>query len=241
MSAKIDRSQRLREINATLRARNLKPFRKLGDVTQGEIELVGIKEIHDHSARFFTDIKFEARFPSGDRGEYTLRFNANGRVSDGAVMVVLLNGRFVIVKQWRPSVGQWTYELPRGFGEVIDRSRIAGQLGTMSLGNLPLGTLARELGEEVLASADITSVTHLGNVAQDSSVCCIVPSYFLVLIRAEGGDILGRRPKGDEIGRVLLWGQERVLSEIGHRLCDSHTLTGLMLAFRHIEHLPRLC
>ena len=231
-----ERTLRLSSINANLEARNLKPLRKLGDFTRGEIELLSIVEIYDHSQRFFTDVKFAVRFPNGSDGAFTVRFNANGKVSDGAVMVVLINGKFAIVKQWRVPLGQWTYEMARGFGDKLDQANIAGALGTIKIADLPLGTLARELGEDVMAEAEITSVTHLGNIAENSGTSAIAPSYFLVQLHVDEARLA--RVKGSEEGlSIKLWEPQELRNQLGRKLCDNHSITAAALALRHIEDL----
>ncbi len=235
-----DREQRLEDINSVLTERDLKSINKLGDTNKGEIELTGIEEIYDHSKRSLTDVKFSCLFPNGAAGAFTIRFNANGIISDGAVMAVLINDKFAIVKQWRPALGRWTYELPRGFGEKLDKAGIAGQLGTLKIGDLPLGTLSRELGEEVMAKAVVSSVTHLGNIAENSSTHNVVPSHFMVSITVPEEE-LGNSIQGsdDEISKVLLWDTKKVRQEFGKKLCDSHSLTCLGLALNFIENLPK--
>lgn len=230
-----ERELRLSGINAILEARNLKPLRKLGDSTKGEIELLSVTEVYDHSQRFFTDVKFAVRFPNGADGAFTVRFNANGKVSDGAVMVVLINGKFAIVKQWRVPLGQWTYEMARGFGDKLDQANIAGVLGTIKLADLPLGTLARELGEEVMAEAEITSITHLGNIAENSGTSAIAPSYFLVQLHVDEARLA---LKGSEEGiSIKLWDARELRNQLGRKLCDNHSITAAALALRHIEDL----
>jgi len=235
----VDREQRLAAINAELRRRNLKELPKLGDVSKGEIEITGIKEIFDHSKDFFTDIKFATLFPNGKPGEFTVRFNANSLTSDGVVLVVLVNGRFAIVKQWRLPLGRWTYEVPRGFGESVDSAKIQGALGHLKIADLPLGTLERELGEEVVRGGDITSITHLGNTAESSGTNTHTPANFLVEVAVDE-DALQRRCKEKQgETRLELWDLKRVRLEIGGRICDNHSLAALALAFEYLKGLPR--
>ncbi len=232
------RQETLAQINAALSALGLKTINKLGDYTQGEFEITGIKEIFTHSARFFTDVKFSAKLPpQGNAGEFTVRFNANGAVSDGAIIVALVNGKFAIVKQWRLPLQRWTYEVARGFGDKADKARINGALGTLKLGDLPLGTLTREFGEEVMTGAEITSVTHLGNIAENSGTHAVTPSCYLVQIDAPD---LPEKLHGSEELKVELWTPEKVKTEIGKKLCDAHSLAAILLALRHIETLPRI-
>jgi hypothetical protein len=233
------REQRLIRINDELQKRNLKTFRKLGDQTKGEFEINDIKEIYEHSKRFFTDVKFDVALPGGKSGEFTVRFNANGSVSDGAVIVAIVNGRFAIVKQWRLPLQRWTYEIPRGFGDKADKAQIQGELGTLKMSDLPLGTLERELGEEVMKDATISTVTHLGNIAENSGTHNVAPSYFLVQIQVPEEN-LAKRLKGTEPEmKVELWDSAKVRSELGGKLCDSHSITAVALAMRYIETLPR--
>ncbi|HEY9785300.1 MAG TPA: hypothetical protein V6D17_07860 [Candidatus Obscuribacterales bacterium] len=239
MSATETRETRLSTINQSLKERGLKPLRKLGLAEMGEIEILGIQEIHDHSKRFFTDVKFAVKFPNGTEGAFTVRFNANGEVSDGAVLVVLVNGKFAIVKQWRLVLGQWTYEIPRGFGEKLDQARIKGALGTLKIADLPLGTLARELGEEVMRDAEITSVTHLGNIAENSGTHAVTPSYFLVQLEVDEKKLETRLKGSEDWLSVKLWDLKTARREIGRKLCDNHSITAVALATAYIESLPR--
>ncbi len=235
-----ERQTRLEQINAQLKDRGLKQLRKLGDVTQGEFEVLRIIEIHDHSKRFFTDVKFAVALPGGKEGEFTVRFNANGQVSDGAVIVVLVNGLYAIVKQWRLPLAQWTYEVPRGFGDKIDNAHIAGNLGTIQIGDLPLGTVSRELGEEVMKTCQITSVTHLGNVAENSGTNNVAPSYFLVQLQVDEAQLQAKLQGSEsELLKVLLWSQAEVDRQIGQRIADNHSIVALSLASRYIARLPR--
>lgn len=232
------RSEILARINSALSAHGLKTINKLGDYTEGEFEITGIKEIYEHSSRFFIDVKFSAKMPpAGNAGQFTVRFNANGAVSDGAVIVAVVNYKFAIVKQWRLPLQRWTYEVARGFGDKADKARISGALGTLKLGDLPLGTLTREFGEEVMSGAEITSVTHLGNIAENSGTHAVTPSCYLVQIEAPG---LPDKISGSEELKVELWTMEKVKSEIGRKLCDAHSLAAILLALRHIETLPRI-
>lgn len=235
-----NRTELLSSINTELTARGLKNIRKLGDSQKGEFEIVALKEVYDHSARFFTDVKFAVLFPGGKEGEFTVRFNANGATSDGAIVVVVVNGRFAIVKQWRLPLSQWTYEIPRGFGEKLDAAQINGVLGSVAIGDLPLGSVIRELGEEVMKDAVIQSSTHLGNIAENSGTNNIAPSYYLVQIKVDEEVLSGRAHGSEDELKLYLWDSARVQSEIGQKICDSHSITAIALARRHIDALPRM-
>ncbi len=231
------REQRLLDINAQLTARKLKGFKKLGDHTKGEVEILSIVEFYDASARFFTDVKFAVAFPGNKPGEHTIRFNANGIVDDGSVIVAVVNGKFAIVKQWRPALGRWTYEVPRGFGKA-DEARSNCRLGTNEV-NLPLATLNRELGENVMQNVAIVSVSYLGNIAENSGTNAVEPSYFLVRLQLPEEQLAEKMSSGDEL-KVELWDADRVRAELGLKLRDNHSITALMLAFNDIAKMARL-
>jgi hypothetical protein len=235
------REELLAQINGELDKRNLKPLKKLGDATKGEIEIAGIADVYDHSARFFYDVKFNVKFPGDKTGQFTIRFNANSKTSDGAVIVVLVNGLFAIVKEWRLPLGRWLHGIPRGFGEKMDAARIHGSLGTMQIGDLPLGTLVRELGEEVMRDAKVTSVTHLGNIAENSGTSAGTPSVFLVQLSVPEDKLNGRLKGSEDLQdlKVELWNTAKVKWELGVRLCDTFSIAAVALALKHFEGLPR--
>lgn len=232
-----ERDERLATINAALTKRHLKPIRRLGDASKGEIEAIKIIGIFDHSEKYFTDVKFEVKLPNGNTGAFTVRFNANGEVSDGAVILALINGKFAIVKQWRLPLGQWTYEIPRGFGEKLDSAQIAGTLGTLKIADLPLGTVTRELGEEVIEGGEITSITHLGNIAENSGTSAVTPAYFLVQIEVDEDKLAKRLAAKKEEMVLKLWDGAELRSEIGRKLADNHSITAVALAMAHVERL----
>lgn len=234
---------RLARINAALSSRQLKALPKLGDHREGEIELVDIIAVHDYAKRFFTDVQFSAIMPNGTSGEFTVRFNANGEVSDGAVIVTIINGKFAIVKQWRVPLGRWTQEVPRGFNTTLVQA--ANATGADSapklpgITELPLATIVRELTADVVNSGRVVSVTNLGNIAENSGTHAVSPGFFLVQLEVDE-EKLGQRLKGTEELKLQLWDADRVRQEFGRRLSDLHTIGGLALAIRHIEQLPRV-
>jgi hypothetical protein len=232
-----DRNERLNAVNAALAARGLSAMPKLGDQTKGEIEILSIKEIHDFASRFFTYVKFAVAFPGGKEGEFSVRFNANGAVCDGAVIVVMVNNRFAIVKQWRLPLGRWTYETARGFSEKLDSAYRADDVTALGLVDLPIGTVLRELDEEVMKNAKLKGIFHLGDVAENSGTNAVVPSYFLVQIEVADDAALGG---SEEHLKVLLWDAQKVADELGGKICDSHSITAFALARKKLATLGQL-
>ncbi|MDP2692416.1 MAG: hypothetical protein Q8O88_02105 [bacterium] len=235
----LERKEFLAEVNAMLAERNLKTLAKLGDVDKGEIELIAVEDVLDGMSRFHTDVRFKCVFPGGGAGSFQMRWNANSAVADGAVFVPVVNGNVAVVKQWRPTLGKWTYELPRGFGESLDKAKINGQIGQIKIADLPLNTLFRELGEEVMESAEVSSVTFLGNVAENSGTHTVAPAFYMVNLKVDQ-QVLEQRLKGTEEGiKVQLWTLDKVRSELGGKLNDLHTIGAVALALKHLSELPR--
>jgi hypothetical protein len=236
------RENLLKGINQILAERNLKPISKLGDLNNpGETEITEIVEVFDHSQRFFTDIKFAVTFPNGATGQFTVRFNARGIISDGDVLSVLINGRFAIVKQWRVPLGKWTYEIPRGFGEELGEAYQRGTLGLLKVGQLPLGILSREL-RDVLANGEITSVTHLGCIDENTGTSNVSPNHWLIQIQVNEQQLeshIEHKGASAEGLKVYLWDAETLKKEIGCKIRDNHSITAVALALNHIESLAR--
>jgi hypothetical protein len=237
-----NRNERLAAINVALSERGLKAMPKLGDCSKGEIEILAVSEIHEFAKQFFTYVKFAVRFPNGKEGAFSVRFNANGEVCDGAVMVVMVNGRFAIIKQWRLPLARWTYETARGFSDKLDKAYRSGDLSGLGLTDLPasIGTALRELDEEVMKNATVKGVFHLGDIAENSGTNAVAPSYFLIQIEVPEEQLAQRLGGSDENMKVSLWDGERVADEIGGKLCDCHTITAFALARKKLAAVGKL-
>ena len=229
----VQRKEFLDQVNNMLTERNLKALPKLGDVDKGEIELTAVEEVLDGMSRFHTDVRFKCIFPGGGTGSFQIRWNANSAVSDGAVFLPIINGKVAVVKQWRPTMGRWTYEVPRGFGEALDKAKVNGQYGQIKIADLPLNNLFRELGEEVKKGAEVSSIVFLGNVAENTGTHTAMPSFYIVNFKVDE-DVLEQRLKGAEEGiKVQLWTIDKVKSELGGKLNDLHTIGAVALALKH--------
>jgi hypothetical protein len=240
MYLETNRGKLIESINAQLKERGLKPIPKLGDSSEGEREIIALEEIRAGSERYFVDVRFRMRLPDGSIDSYAIRFNVNGAVSDGAVFVPVINGKFAVVKQWRVPLGRWTYELPRGFCESDNLFRVLSDSGAIRLSDLPLGVLERELGAALVEGAQLTSVTHLGDIAQNSSTDTATPSYFLVQVQVPEASLTQNLKNADGVGQVKIWDAATVRAELGKKLSDSHSITALALAFGHFERMAQM-
>lgn len=58
------------------------------------------------------------KFPDGHKGSYFRVMNqADLRGGQGAVVLPTMNGKYLLLRQYRHPTRSWSYEVPRGFGE----------------------------------------------------------------------------------------------------------------------------
>ena len=180
------------------------------------------------------------KFPSGTEGEYTIRFNANGAISDGAVFVVMVNGRFALVRQWRSPLSRWTVEIPRGFGDKADNARTDKDKGIESITfkEMPINTVLREFQEEVSATAKPDSITYLGALCENSGTHNVLPSFYLVTLKVDEASVAKLLVGSETLQSVtvVLWDKERIQAELGKEISDFHSVCALTLALNHLDH-----
>lgn len=235
-----DRKKRLESFNKILKERRLKPLNKLGDCKiKGESELLKIIAIHDHSKKYWTEIEFEVKDWTKKISIVTLRWNINSLESDGNVYVVLINEHYLLSKQHRLSMGKWKKHLPRGYHWPLPKRSSKKQLfNEIQISDVPMETLMRELGEEVVRSSEVSEVTFLGNIAQNDGQDTATPGFWFLKIDVPQ-DILDKRLKeiSDEGVKVVLMTREEVEADIGKSdgISDALSITGIHLAERYLE------
>ncbi len=233
MTQEEERARRLLQINAELAKRGLKPLVAVGDADQFGLEILGIRAIYDHSRRYYVDVKFDVRFVGGRLGEYTVTFGPEGAECDGAVFVVMAGEAFVIVKQWRPTLGRWTHEIPRGFGGR-ETPIFEGKPRPVAVEELPMAILSRELSEDVIRDPCTFLAAHyLGRIAENSGRSAVEHEYFLIALATHEG--IARRLRGSEHLKTLLWDAATLTDEIGARISDAHSITALSLARNYVR------
>lgn len=239
------RDQLREEINGILAARKLRPFSRLGDASKGQSEITGINTrpdgslmIFDDNERFFTDITFKMKAPNGSEFTYKLRFNANSLESDGAVLPVVLNNRFFLIKQWRTPLGEYTVETPRGFANEREKACLTGALGQVTLQDLPAAVraiLIRELDASLFANAVITTC-HLGDLAENSGTHAVRPSHYLIRgsLPEEHLQNALTTIKGKPDSMVKMWEPVTVFDELGGAIFDQHSISASTLALKQL-------
>jgi ADP-ribose pyrophosphatase len=133
-----------------------------GDATRGEIEIV---EEHcawkGDTARLFDDL---VRFPPHDGHsavERQVRVRRGPTRDDGVVAVpVAVDGRILLIRQFRHAARMWLRELPRGgreYGESVDdaaRREIREEIGYETTGTFNLGRVSPD-------GAQMETVPHI--------------------------------------------------------------------------------
>ena len=227
-------ADRLEAINAMIAAhpdlgRQGFRFPKIGDRTKGEPELLELTRIQDDKEAdpFHVYLNLRVLLPDGKEAPRPVRVNRNG---GGAIMVVTINGKFVVVKQSRIPLGlRWTYEFPRGYSEAIDSARLEGNLDQLSIADLKLGVVAREFGEEVAHQAKVRFIGTLGNLALNSGPdATVTPVYVITSVIDQ--KLVDAKLKGEEEGiEAILVSGEDFERGIPQRYNDAITLAAYTL------------
>ena len=234
-----DRKKRLESINKILKERKLKPLSKLGDSKQkGEVEILRILNIHDHAKKFYTEVEFEVVTKTSSHSNWTIRWNANSLESDGNIFVIIINGLFLLTKQHRPALNKWKKELLRGFHWSLPKRSSKKQiLKEIQISDVPMETLYRELGEEVISQIKVNEIKHLGNIAQNSSTDAATPSVWLIDMSADK-KILEKRLKEitHEGIKTVLMTKDEIEFDIGKTdgISDALSIAGIHLAEKYL-------
>lgn len=208
-------------VKGFLREMGLTPPETIGNIEEGIPEIVGISDIY-WNGNFFADIEVLVQWKPGAAPlPFVMRSNKNGA---GAIFVPVIQGKFALVKQWRPTLGRLTWEIPRGFSNEWETGRKLGA------GALPKGfaTVLGELSEEVGKAKDIVP-NFLAEIAENSGTNTTSPSYWMLNI---GSIALGGTEEGLAVKLVEPAEAKRL---VGIEICDSHSITALFLALRALE------
>jgi len=219
------RADRLAAINELLVQHNLRPLPDLGDNSRGWPEITDILEWDSETSAPFHDIVFLVRRTNGKEYPHTVRFNTHGRFSNGVLFIPEINGLVALTRQFRIAIGAETWELARGFSERNDTP-----VGIQDP-SLPQ-SLVRELGEEVIRDAHITSVTPLGAVAENTGTHNSWIDTYIVRVLADTGALSKVLGGTQQLGvKFVTWGE--LFKPTHLQICDLHSLAVIALAHGH--------
>lgn len=214
-------------------------FKHIGDRSKREPELLELTRIVDdvEADPFHLYLHLRVLLPDGKEAPRPIRVNRNG---GGACMLVVVNSKIAVVKQCRIPLGlRWTYEFPRGYAEIGDQHKIEGHLANLRLGDLKLGVVERELGEEIAKAARIRALAHLSNIALNTGPDATVTPIYVVTVSVPDALFRERCYADDAEGiEVVFWDIERMRSEIGLKINDAITLAMWQLYERWRADLP---
>ncbi len=160
--------KRLKKINQELNQYGV-ALKKIGDYAKGEFEIVSVLSVHKHTD-FLTVVTFQARKPvSGEFGFYTIIFNSNSIERGGAIVVITnKKNEILLVKQHRPALGKWLWEIPRGFSSDYSENEFSISLVVAQ--------------KETPLELEVISIKKLGTVAENTGTHAINLSVFLLKV-----------------------------------------------------------
>ncbi len=216
--------ERLQALQDYLTGRGLTPPACIGDLSAGTAEIVEISDLY-FNGEFFADIEVLVRWAPGKNPvPFVMRSNKGGA---GAVFVPVIGGLIALVAQWRPCLGRWTWEVPRGFSQMWEPARTGRIL--LPASGIPKGfaTVMGELVEEV-GSGNVIEPRFLGEIAENSGSTTTEPAYWLL-------NITDVKIGGTEGLKVRLVSPNNVLDLIGVDICDNHSIVAITLAQRELR------
>lgn len=144
----------------------------------------------------------------GENGFFTYERVISTTNSNGVVIIPIINGKLVLLNQYRHAIRKFQISFPRGFGEVGLSSEQNAQ---------------KELLEEIGAVAN--KVTFIGNVTVDSGLTSNKCDVFVCDISSYNKD-----SQEEGIEQTILLSKEELQEKINENLIDdSFTLSAFML------------
>jgi hypothetical protein len=249
----------LEKINKRLIQFGLPPLSHLGDHTQGEFEINRILSVNMFG-EFYAVVTYAGTKPDGKEGTYYVLVNAEHVEVEsdggplyvtGALCIVTINDAWVgLVKQHRPTLGEWKTEFPRSFitraslpfGRIPRTqamfSRIDVDMRNVQIRDIPFGLTGRELGPLVASKQlELEHVALLELVSENSGISRNRTAAFWISLRTNDEGLVGElnaRVTSPQVLFVPL----RELRGKGRRkygLDGSHDLAALRLLFEEID------
>ncbi len=215
---------RLQGLWEYLTSQGLTPPAELGDTSAGTAEIIELSDVY-WNGDFFADLEFLVRWaPGKDPVPFVMRSNKGGA---GAVFVPVIEGLIALVRQWRPCLGRWTWEVPRGFSELWEPARTGEILLPSTAIPKAFATAMGELVEEV-GQGDVVEPQYLGEIAENSGSTTTSPAYWLLKIR-------DAKIGGSEGLKVRLVTPDTAERMVGVEVADNHSIVAICLALKALR------
>jgi hypothetical protein len=164
---------------------------------------------------FFADFELGVVWaPDQAPRKFVVRSNIGG---SGAIALATVEGKIVLIRQWRTALGRYTWEIPRGFSEKWE-SGCRTSKDTLPKG---LQTALREANEEIGGNC-VTVIPHfLGEIAENSGTSVGSPAYWWLELNGFRAD--------ETTPSLKLVSLDEAIQEVE----DNHSCAGLILLQRY--------
>lgn len=184
---------------------------------EGHHEIVGTDTVYMKSQPHYWIITFKTKKPfTGKEGRFTIKFAL------GMVVIPILNGKFLLKKEFRPPPGKWTWEFPRAFVNLLANEE--------EVIRNPGGILNKILKNEtslVFESDPTLEVKLLGHSYEDSGMSAIENPFYVV-------DIKNCTTVSDSGKKKLIEWKLFSLSQTMDLLCENHSHTAMNMLMKQI-------
>lgn len=221
-----ERRERLLKIKTELGAHLLNGPEFLGDRTKRESEITNIVDINEDNKEFTTRVKYGIIRPDGRLGEHLVDFNVNSHLSDGSVVVTLINDKFLIAEHWRQNLSRWMSEFPRAFAH-LERC-VNPNFADKPEGAPDLIALPEEVAAAQALSSEMT-MTYVGATAENSGTSANMPTIALARLRLTEPNLEALLQTDFPLKKLRLWTHDRLRAELGRRIKDNHSLAAYLL------------
>ncbi len=211
-------AKRTAAMQSWFRERGVTPPKSVGNLEEGTPEIVTITDAY-YNGKFFADVEVGVCWKQGaEPVPFVIRSNIGG---PGDVFIPEINGMIPLVGQWRPVLGEYRWEIPRGFSQEWEAAR--SEAITVSAETLPknFSSVIKELVEEV-GTGNIVEVQFLGEIAENSGTTSTSPRYWWLRLDEA-------RIRGTEGLNVKLIAKDQIMSLVGSVIKDQHSLAALVL------------
>ena len=238
------------EIEAHLEAHDLPPFKSFGNWREGKAQILKM-EAGKLANPFQHVLAFLVREANGQLANFLIRFQPGASTKKTMIIVPIINGMVIMIRQYRVAMQDWYIELPRQYAANGNQSSLFDRDIDLACNRLELGDghrsalklLGKKLAPVLLhrrQGFEVRSVTCLSpGTAQDTSCDTARPEVWEIEIVAPNFDpnkLRGNdsyRPRAFELASLLLSGADGhpTFSERG--IDDFQTLGALMLWQQH--------
>ena len=146
-----DRKERLESINSFLKIGGMKRIEKLGDASNGEIEILAIKEPIEE-LKHVSVATFYVLFKDGSIEKH-IHLETKESLLE---YVLMINGQYVLVKKWEMNPGRYAFRFLSGFrfnAFFPDRYKDLQEIG------VPARLIYRKIGVDLLDKMDTSNTS----------------------------------------------------------------------------------